>query len=111
MGVLIKVPIYLGFWLWDWEAIASSFLWIRNKINIFYRKAETFCALSDVVVTLKVRQRSLPQNGRIMQRIKWNCNVIAFILLHQGDPRKSESENFRVLLNKIKIFSMILGKH
>ena len=40
-----------------------------------------------------------------MQRIKQNCNVIAFILLHQGDPRKSESENFRViLLNKIKIF-------
>ena len=48
-----------------------------------------------------------------MQRIKQNCNVIAFILLHQGDPRKSESENFRViLLNKIKIFfMMILGKH
>ena len=44
-------------------------------------------------------------------RIKWNCNVIAFILLHQGDPRKSESENFRVLLDKIKIFSMIFGKH
>ena len=40
----------------------------------------------------------------MQQRIKWNCNVIAFILLHQGDPRKSESENFRVLLNKIKIF-------